>query len=196
MHLSVVVITSCGFTSLSVTSILALVLFGGAEKNRIIGMGLDMLLQILGALESLSAEVAFVRLERHMDPDVRGDMITLYCGGAARVPSTGEVEVVSRLATNMFLADVLKESLWRSAFLRTFLPLTREVVVASSDYLTRHIGSLWGRKLLLRLALVLLLLLLLLHRLLVLVLIAGHIRENRRRQASAVVIGPEARLGV
>lgn len=33
-------------------------------------MGLDMLLQILGTLESLAAEVALVRFERNMDSNM------------------------------------------------------------------------------------------------------------------------------
>ena len=42
-----------------------------------------------------------------MDTDVRGDVITLDRGGAARVPLAREVQIVGALATNMALTDVL-----------------------------------------------------------------------------------------
>jgi len=70
-------------------------------------MGLDVLLEILGPLERLAAEVALVRLEGHMDADVRGDVVALDRGSAALVPLAGEVQVVGALAANMLLADVL-----------------------------------------------------------------------------------------
>jgi len=70
-------------------------------------MCLDMLLQVLWPLESLSAEVAFVRLERHMDSHVRGDVIALHGGCAACAPRACEVQVVSRLATDMALTDMV-----------------------------------------------------------------------------------------
>lgn len=41
-----------------------------AHQDRVISMGLDMLLQILGTLESLAAEVALVRFERNMDSNM------------------------------------------------------------------------------------------------------------------------------
>lgn len=68
---------------------------------------LDMLLEILGALEGLAAELAFVRLERDVNTDVRGDVITLDGGGAARVPLASEVQVVGALAADMALTDML-----------------------------------------------------------------------------------------
>jgi hypothetical protein len=67
-----------------------------------------MLLQVLGTLECLSAEIAFVWFERDVDSDVRGDMITLDCGGAALVPAAGEVQVVGTLSSDMLLADVIE----------------------------------------------------------------------------------------
>ena len=70
-------------------------------------MGLDMLLKILRALESLAAELALVRLQWNMDTNVRGDMVTLDGGGSALTPSAGEVEVVRRLAADVSLADML-----------------------------------------------------------------------------------------
>jgi hypothetical protein len=43
--------------------------FGGPNLG-VVGMGLDMLLQILGALERLATEITLVRLERYMHTDV------------------------------------------------------------------------------------------------------------------------------
>jgi hypothetical protein len=54
-------------------------------------VGLDVLLQVLRALEGLSAEVTFVWLERYVDSNVGGDVITLDSSGAAGVPAAGEV---------------------------------------------------------------------------------------------------------
>ena len=50
-----------------------------------------MLLQILRTLVRLSTEVTFVWLQWDVDTDVGGDVVTLDSGGAARVPTTGEV---------------------------------------------------------------------------------------------------------
>lgn len=70
-----------------------------------------MLLQILGTLEGFAAELALVGLKGHMDANMRRDVVALDGGGAARVPTAGEVQVVCALATDMALADVLVESL-------------------------------------------------------------------------------------
>lgn len=69
-------------------------------------MCLDMFLEILRTLEGLAAELALVRLQRHMDPDVGGDVVALDGGGPALTPGAGEVEVVGRLAADMALTDV------------------------------------------------------------------------------------------
>jgi hypothetical protein len=76
-------------------------LLRGSEENGIVGMSLeelvhefsnsilgldaylDVLLQILGALEGLPAEIAFVRLQWDVDSDMGGDMITLDGGSPA-----------------------------------------------------------------------------------------------------------------
>ena len=70
-------------------------------------MGLDVLLQILRTLESLSTEIALVWLQGNVDSDVRSDVITLDGGGSALVPATGEVQVVGALAADMALANVI-----------------------------------------------------------------------------------------
>lgn len=80
---------------------------GTADKDRVVGMGLDMLLQVLRTLEGLAAKVALMRLERDMNADVRSDVITLDRGGAASTPLASQVEVVCTFATNMTLADVI-----------------------------------------------------------------------------------------
>ena len=80
---------------------------GTANKDRVVGMGLDVLLEVLGALERLAAEVALVGLERDVDADVRRDVVALDRGGAARVPLARQVEVVGALAADMLLANVL-----------------------------------------------------------------------------------------
>lgn len=69
-------------------------------------MCLDMLLQILRALERLSAEVTLVRLKGDVNAHVRGDVVALHGGGSTRAPLAGEVEVVGGLATDMAFADV------------------------------------------------------------------------------------------
>ena len=70
-------------------------------------MGLDVLLEILRAFERLAAEVAFVRLQRDMHADVRGDVITLDSSGAAVAPLASEVQVVGTLTADMALTDVV-----------------------------------------------------------------------------------------
>ena len=69
-----------------------------------------MLLQILGPLEGLAAEVALVGLERYMDANMRSNVVTLDSSRAALVPLAGEVQVVGALATDMALADVILKS--------------------------------------------------------------------------------------
>lgn len=71
------------------------------------GTYLDVLLQILGPLKGLSAEIAFVRLQRNVDSDVRGNVIALDGGSATGIPATGKVEVVGAFAAHMLFANVL-----------------------------------------------------------------------------------------
>lgn len=70
-------------------------------------MCLDVLLKILWPLERLAAEIALVGLQRHMNTDVRRDVVTLDSSRAALVPLARQVEVVGALAANMTLADVV-----------------------------------------------------------------------------------------
>jgi hypothetical protein len=109
-------------------------LLWGSKKNRVVGVSLDMLLEILGALEGLATEVTFVRLQRHVDSDVRSNVVTLDGGGSARVPSASEVQVVCALSSDMLLTDMFKEGLSGGASLRAFVPLAREVIIGSDSW--------------------------------------------------------------
>lgn len=77
------------------------------DQDRVVGVRLDMLLKILRALERLAAKIALVRLERHMDADVRRDVVALDGRGAAVLPLASEVEVIGALATDVDVADVV-----------------------------------------------------------------------------------------
>lgn len=66
-----------------------------------------MFLQVLRTLEGLATEVTFVRLQRDMDTDVRGDMVTLDGGGAAGIPPTGQIQVVCALSSDVLLTDMV-----------------------------------------------------------------------------------------
>ena len=68
---------------------------------------LDMFLQVLRTLEGLAAEVTLVRLQKHVNANVRSDVIALDRGRSARVPLTGQVEVVGALSTDVALANVV-----------------------------------------------------------------------------------------
>lgn len=91
----------------SVATSRATLLVRGPKEDRVICMSLDVFLQILGALEALAAEVTFVRFERDVYSDMGCDVIPFDSGRPAKVPPTGQVEVVGALASNMTLADVL-----------------------------------------------------------------------------------------
>ena len=69
-------------------------------------MSLDMLFEILRALERLSTEFTLVWLQGDMNSDVGCDVITLDGSGTALSPCAGQVEVVGRLSTDMALADM------------------------------------------------------------------------------------------
>ena len=70
-------------------------------------MSLDVLLEILRALEGLAAEVALVRLQRHVNTDVRGNVVTLDGCGAAVTPLARQIQVVGALAANVTLTNVV-----------------------------------------------------------------------------------------
>ena len=92
-----------------------------------------MLLQVLRTLECLAAKLTFVRLERDVDSDVGSDVIPLDGGCAARIPTTGKVQVVCALAADMFVANVVEKSLGRGASLGALVPLARQVVISTGS---------------------------------------------------------------
>ena len=79
---------------------------GRADGNIVVGMRLDMLLQVLRALELLAAELALVGLEGDVNANVRGDVVALDGLGGAAVPRTDEVEIIGALAADVGLADM------------------------------------------------------------------------------------------
>jgi hypothetical protein len=70
-------------------------------------VSLHVLLQILRTLECLATEVALMRLQWNMDTNVRSNVISLDCGGAAVAPLAGQVQVVGALTTNVTLTNVI-----------------------------------------------------------------------------------------
>lgn len=78
-----------------------------AEQHGIIGVSLDVFLQILGAFESFTAEVALVRLQGNVNTNMRSNVITLNRGSTAVAPLASEIQVVGALAANMALANVV-----------------------------------------------------------------------------------------
>lgn len=53
---------------------------------RILGVRLDVLLEILRPLEGLATHLTFMRLQRDMNADMGRDMIPLHRGGVAVSP--------------------------------------------------------------------------------------------------------------
>jgi len=81
--------------------------FWRADQHRVVCMRLYMLLQVLRALEGLATEVTFVRLQRYVHANVRGDVVTLDRRGTAISPLAGQIEVVGTFTANMSLANVV-----------------------------------------------------------------------------------------
>jgi len=100
----------------------------GAEQYRIVGVRLYVLLEILRALERLTAEIALMRLQRDVHANVRSDVIALDCGCAAVTPLAGQIQVVGALATNMALTDVIVELLSRWQTVTAILPLANKLI--------------------------------------------------------------------
>jgi hypothetical protein len=67
----------------------------------------NMLLQILRPLEGLSAELAAMRLQRHMYPDVGGYMVSLDGGSPTSPPRTREAQVIRRFSPNVDIAEMV-----------------------------------------------------------------------------------------
>lgn len=77
--------SSLALISAAGTSMALAIGLGRAQKNGVVGVSLDMLLEILGSLESLATEVALMRLQWDMHPDVGRDVIA-FDGSCAAVP--------------------------------------------------------------------------------------------------------------
>lgn len=52
-----------------------------------------------------------MRLQRHMDADVRGDMVAFDRGRATRAPLASEIQIVGALAADMTLANMFLDLL-------------------------------------------------------------------------------------
>ena len=91
----------------AIGSLTATVWLRRAQKDRVVSVGLDVLLKILRTLEGLAAEVALVWLQWHVNADVRGDVISLHGGGATATPLAGEIKIVGAFSANMAFADVI-----------------------------------------------------------------------------------------
>lgn len=115
-----------------------------ADEDRVVGVSLDVLLQILRSLERLPAKVTLVRLERDMDTDVRSDVVSLDSGCAAASPLARQVEVVGALPAYMSLADVVVEDLGSSEALAARVPPTDKRVILRCGR-CRPVGCRGGR---------------------------------------------------
>jgi len=72
-----------------------------------------------------------VWLEGDMNTNMRGDMISLDSSGPALIPLARQVEVVSALATDMFLANVLIKSLGGVELFKAVIPAADERLICS-----------------------------------------------------------------
>jgi hypothetical protein len=85
----------------------AAIRLGRTKKDRVIGVGLDVLLEILRTLEGFAAEITLVRLQWDVNTYMRSDMIALHCRRTAVAPLACQVEVVGTLTANMTLANMV-----------------------------------------------------------------------------------------
>jgi hypothetical protein len=74
---------------------------------RILGVRLDVLLEVLRSLEGLAAHFTFMRLQWDMHTNMRRDVITLHRGGIAVTPRTHKIQVVRGLAADVLLTDMI-----------------------------------------------------------------------------------------
>lgn len=78
-----------------------------AKKDRIIGMGLDVFLEILRAFESFAAKIASVWFQRNVNANVRSNVVAFYYSNVAVGPTTLQVEVVGAFAPNMHFTNMI-----------------------------------------------------------------------------------------
>lgn len=76
------------------------------HQDRIICVSLYMLLEVLRTFERLPTKVAFMGLQRDVDTDVRGYVVSLDDCSPTATPVARQVEVVGALAPNMAFADM------------------------------------------------------------------------------------------
>lgn len=117
-------------------------------------MGFDVLLEILRTFEGLSTELALVGLEGYMDTDMRCDMVALDGGGPTASPTTGEVQVIGTLTTDVTLADVILAegqlcSIRRrvGSYVKEFRrrsPLTASIPLALKGIISATLLNCWG----------------------------------------------------
>jgi hypothetical protein len=81
--------------------------FGGSHEDGVISVRLDVFLEILWTLEGLAAELALMRLQGHVDADVRRDVVSLHRRRTTATPLTRQVEIVGALATDVAFADMV-----------------------------------------------------------------------------------------
>ena len=70
-------------------------------------MSFHMLLQVLGTLEGLATELATMRLQGHMNSDVRRDVVAFNDLNGTICPGALQIEIVSTFAADVFIADVV-----------------------------------------------------------------------------------------
>lgn len=77
------------------------------HQHGVIGVCLDVFLEILRTLERLAAEVAAMRLQRNVNADVGGDVVAFDDLNMAVAPRALQIEVVGALATDVALTYVI-----------------------------------------------------------------------------------------
>ena len=77
------------------------------RKNRVVGVSLDMLLQVLRTFEGLATEFASMRLQGNMDANVGGDVVSLDNGDATVTPRAGQIQIVGTLTADMIFAHMV-----------------------------------------------------------------------------------------
>jgi len=106
-HVAIMIIVArrC-FARGSIRTIHATMLICGSDQDRVIGMCLDMLLEVLRTLERLATEITLVWLEGHMNSDMRGDVVAFDGCDPTLRPLTLQVQIIGAFSANMFLADM------------------------------------------------------------------------------------------
>jgi hypothetical protein len=126
----VIIIARRSFRLRPVASVHGAMLIRRSNQHGVIRVSLDVLLQVLGSLEALAAEIALVWLQGHMNADMRCNVVALDRSRPALIPLTGQVQVVGALSTNVFLADMLIERLCCGELLIATTPAADERIIS------------------------------------------------------------------